>query len=193
MLGFIVCMSGNQHFYSMLWMCDLMQAVCKLTSSTLLKPLETGRVTWDRWWRGLGPCNNHIWMFLEWRLRCKFQLISMSGVVFWNAVSELMWLMKARCGPAQCKHVRLRNGELQDCCCKGWSVILHKMLFMALVAQELVTSKPHTLVLLYVITRGANLFFSLCLNKLNVNLFSFFLPLLAHITLCNKHFWTQIK
>lgn len=129
-------------------------------------------------------CRVTVIIRFEWFLNGDSNLTSCSCPwIDWYAVSELRLLMKARCffAAAQTCSPKWRATV------QGWSMTLHKILFMALVAQELVTSKPHTLVLLYVLTWRSNHF--LYLNKLNAGLYFS----LAHITLCTWHIWTRIK
>lgn len=77
-------MSGSQHFYSMLWICDFMQVVCKLTScgQPNKRQRRTAKVTRDWWCCFLqSHCDNQIRMILEWRFQSNFLLMSMNLLI----------------------------------------------------------------------------------------------------------------
>lgn len=157
--------------------------LCKLTSCRQpnKRQRRTAKVTRDWWCCVLqSHCDNQIRMILEWRFQSNILHMSMNLLIcsVWAEVadeSQMFFAAAQTCSPKWRATVQ------------GWSMTLHKILFMALVAQELVTSKSHTLVLLYVLTWRSNNF--LYLNKLNAGLYFS----LAHITLCTWHIWTTIK
>lgn len=81
--------------------------------------------------------------FIAWRLSPYFLLSSTKSAVFSNAGSELMWLMKARCGSPQRTHF-LSTEKLRVTLLlykqKNWSVVLHEIPFMSPVVHTVLSN-----------------------------------------------------